>query len=238
MKRLCIVLALLSCLAQISLAQDRGPVRVTLKEGRVVDAEIITHDSIRIFIQEGEKRYWVDRLEIKEIVRRATCPLTLEQSPALRGLRLGQAVEDVRKKFPGNQELGGKGLEVFTAKLSLLDFRGRPEYDGLLGLSLSFLDGKLVMADTLYDKQAEWTDAQFRDSVVKGLNLQPTGWFIDGDAYVLQCNGFKVKTLVAKSGMAVRLERDGLGDELKNRLREIELRRKRLEEEKRKVFKP
>jgi hypothetical protein len=232
--RLTVLLLLLVLVSPVA-AQEGGQLaRIILTDGKVLDAEIIHENTIRVFVKHDDTKEWIERRDIKEIALRPPCAMTLEQSPELRGFRLGQSVQDVRKRFPHNKDLLNPASfdEPLTARITMADMEAKEEFRGLLGMKLGFLDGKLILLESYYYKLADWTLADFKDTVADAMKLQRARWkALHSEGMMLQCDGFKVRVMVVDSGTAIRLERDGISEEIKQRMDAVNTELK-------KMFKP
>lgn len=165
------------------------------------------------------------------------CKLTLEQSPEVRGLKLGQSLPAVIKHLPGRLHSEGsfefrttpQPDEVGFAKHSVSVERSKsPTFAGILTIGVQFLDAKLVAIDIMYDPNIEWkSDLEFTASVAANLKLPTKGWRGSYPTF-LECDGFSVATY---SSYRLVIAQIGIPEELAKRKRE-------LNDKKRREFKP
>jgi hypothetical protein len=157
------------------------------------------------------------------------CKLTLEQSPALRGFRLGMSIQQLRERLPGiavTEDTSGLTVARFTP----LDFKTQPVgYEGVNDINFSFLDDRLVSLWVGYDNRVEWKSVgQFASRVSELLKL-PDAWREDpgGVRSEMDCSGFKIAVLQNQISLTV----SGLYEETSRR-------RQQRDEERRRKFKP
>lgn len=118
------------------------------------------------------------------------CKLRIEQSPELRGLRLGMTVEEVKRRFPALEippadEIGGTGLEMGRYSPDWRGDRGL-NFEGLNGIGFSFLDGRLSRLSLRYERKPERiSQEEFSSLLSKTFDLP---FFIDR----LECYDFRV----------------------------------------------
>lgn len=212
-------------------AQELPQTKVTLNTGEVIttSAEVF-EDSLHVWFEKDGKVVMLTRAEVKDIYRPLPCPLTIENSPELRGFKLGQSLEQVRRRFPRNSSLSLPGPAA-QANLGLNDLAGHSELEGVKSVSLGFLDNKLALLAVTYDVSVHWDSSdQFKTSLANSLKLQQSGWKSRGTARVLDCEGFTIEAAGA-SGAMVMLTKRGLEADL-------DARRKAFEQQKRDAFKP
>jgi hypothetical protein len=159
----------------------------------------------------------------------APCKLTLEQSPALRGFRLGMSVQQLRERLPGiavTEDASGLTIARFTP----FDFKSQPVgYEGINDINFSFLDDRLVALWVGYDNRVEWQSVgQFASRVSELLKL-PDAWREEsgGARRTMDCAGFQI----AVSPNQISLMVSGLNEETSRR-------RQQRDEERRRKFKP
>ena len=189
----------------------------------------------------------------------SNCALTLSQSPAIRGMKLGLSTEQVLSMFPGSNQRP----EIIR---SLNDARGYPNY-GLAGLSFTRVSDPLVFADkfsgigsfwiTVFDGRvneirvwyagahetpegADWPGARGLDEFITKISeafaLPPAAaWVLNRElGKVLTCQGFDVIASNSGERAALRLRvtpYNAYNDAL-------EVRRATDEQNLRKAFKP
>jgi hypothetical protein len=183
-------------------------------------------------------------------VARAQCTLKPEESPEVRGLKLGQSYEDVKKGFPRGRYVSG--ISDYPNELGLRRFRVSdlsrlapylldsdvtiPEgwgkrFEGVEELELRFLDDKLASIEIGYDSSTKWDDpSEFTSAISQALKLPLKGWHGRSDKAQLECSGFEVITeIILNPTLTIRTV--GLDEEIQRRKVEAE-------KSKKKVFKP
>jgi hypothetical protein len=157
------------------------------------------------------------------------CALTLQQSPEVRGLKLGQRYED-RPRFAGF--VGGPDYDepddVGLRTVHISNYGDRSErFQGITRLTLKYLDDSLAAFEIHYSPEVKWeSDAHFAAAIAEQLHLPATGW-VNKYRPTLLCVGFIVKA-EGRFGAALTIERSDLEDEIATRNANRE-RKKRIE---------
>lgn len=168
--------------------------------------------------------------------QKSACTMKADQSPEVRGFKLGQTVEQIRAKFPKNfwLDLGDDPEGPTIVLLEAKDFSGDEAYQGLEGVTLRFLDKKVASLTVKYSRGTKWdSQEEFNNVVTQNLKLPTTGWK-GRYSLTLTCEDFTVETSAGLSGIA------GASIQIKLRDLEQEMERRKLQKEadRRKVFKP
>jgi hypothetical protein len=172
------------------------------------------------------------------------CELTLEQSPELRGFKLGMTAARARVKLPGvtfpkPNENGEMRVFLPGTTLRRSDPVGTADVRGGL---LTFFDGRLVFMTISYGDSVKWDSVdEFVFSISQALGLPPV-WpkrearkeeFDDSEVYGaerdLECPGFTVMVKLDKvrsPPARISLIDNSFPELLTQRLREIEERKK------------
>lgn len=135
------------------------------------------------------------------------CTLTREQSPEIRGIRLGMSAEQLRRLFPesNNQQTitdaiaNAKKVESYGESRLTLQPDPRtpnPRFAGVNFISVELLDERVTRFSVQY-VGPEWNNVQeFVAKLSEGLKL-PTGFSEGNDSYSnLKCDGFKIDAYV------------------------------------------
>lgn len=188
-------------------AQAHAPVvRLLLESGAdvsVVDSKGLTaldHASMsgpteidRLILQSGQG----------QVSNAGWCQLTPEQSPDMRGFRLGMSLREVLARFkrltlPPVDTCGRLSLRFNATYGTLREYALRPqEFDGIVQIRLTFVDGRLAYIQLFYDSFPWKSMAGYLAQVSTSLHL-PSRWrpAVGGGnptkAQVIGCNGFKV----------------------------------------------
>jgi len=120
------------------------------------------------------------------------CTIKLEQSPELRGLRLGMPVSDIQRRFPGFPTPNADQLGLARVAISNSDSKTAPLYPGEGALNfvnaspwpelnqlkyaeLELLDGRLVEINVYYPNDVNWKSAdEFAQKTGEALKLNGT----------------------------------------------------------------
>ena len=171
------------------------------------------------------------------------CSLTLAQSPAIRGLKLGMDVEEVLRQFPDSRDephirnaVSMAGREFGVAKFSVptRPHASESRFAGISGLSFEFLDGRLTSLWVQY-AGPEWRSIDEFISRLSGpLNLpEPNAWQpVNALQKTLTCTDFEVRAYSGGGGLSSLLIRNPLVDQI------VKDRQAELKEKARSAFKP
>jgi len=157
------------------------------------------------------------------------CMLKIDQSPTVRGLKLGQAIAETHKVLQPAYEAEagefGVGSEMFVAA-SFLDKR---QAEGVQSGRIKYLDGYIIEISISYEG-TKWRDSvEFTDKLSASLKL-PNLW--EGTvARHLNCDGFLMQAYAVGSNGTIKLT-DKSGE------KEVRKREADKEERGRQSFKP
>ena len=171
------------------------------------------------------------------------CPLTVEQSPVVRGIKLGQTIAEVRSLFPevDNNRIASVGLGFESMRSDDLGVTEQTITSTLLGDSerlkgtqhvrLRYLDGRVASFQIYYDTSVRWeSSAHFAAAIADQLHLPTEGWRENHLLMRLTCSGFYVDVTAVGSNL-LTISREDLDAE-------ISRRRAKREQQKRADFKP
>lgn len=159
------------------------------------------------------------------------CSLTLDQSPEVRGLKLGQSYES-RPRFAGSGDYLDRVDEAGVQTLYLRDPGRSERFQGTDRVRLLYLDGVLVSFTIDHKPGVKWqSDAHFTAAIADTLHLPSTGWTTDVAYLSLPCDGFVVRAGRATLGGMLEIETTGFVPEIRRRQEVIE-------QKKRAEFKP
>ncbi len=141
------------------------------------------------------------------------CALTIEQSPAVRGLKLNQPLADLGKVFPEDSDIYRIRMRsdrkpdevgVFQTMISNPLINVPERLKGLRYIQVFYLDEKLAKVEFIYNSDVQWeSDLHFTAAIASQLGLPTQGW--KGDVFPrLTCNGFFVET---RGDRKLRIER-------------------------------
>lgn len=148
----------------------------------------------------------LDRLILRtgRVRDESECALKLNESPALRGFRLGMSVREVTASFrkftmPETDSCGRLTLDFQEARGTLGGLALRPQdFTGVSRLRLTFVDGRLAYLRVTYSREGAVSNPrEFRAALSDSLNLAGK-WRAAGSgdnwdqAHVVGCDGFKV----------------------------------------------
>jgi hypothetical protein len=159
-----------------------------------------------------------------------TCKLTVGQSPQLRGFRLGMTLEQAKAHAP-RISVQEPNLGYVRAHFAPDNYRDADPntFEGVRDVFLGFLDERLVSLSVRYDDRVLWRGVgEFASRVSESLKL-PDVWRKDDQNghYAMTCDGF----VIAVRLNHITLDAEGVQPVLQER-------RERLEEERRRKFRP
>jgi hypothetical protein len=169
------------------------------------------------------------------------CPLTVEQSPVVRGIKLGQTVAEVRSLFPeavnnynASLALGFVSMrsdELGVTEQTITPLRDSERLKGTENILLRYLDGRVASFRINYDISVRWqSSAQFAAAISDQLHLPAEGWRENGLSMRLTCSGFYVNVIGVVANQ-LTISREDLDAE-------ISRRHAKREQQKRPDFKP
>lgn len=185
------------------------------------------------------------------------CQLTLAEAPVLRGIKLGMTPQQVSSILPQKLNIRGTernqtfGISSENTELKEVGIKyNNFGLDGITNVYMVFRDNQLALLEMTYDDtKFESLDA-FVYNLTGALHL-PGGW--ERDSYgeqTLNCVGFKIEATLhggryynASLGLpkvVVKNEAPFLAAEerLRKAIEDEELEKKRIEEKKRRAFRP
>lgn len=181
------------------------------------------------------------------------CELKLAQAPALRGFRLGMTLSEASSRFPYYQVTAADSCGRVNITLDpqpgrlWREARHPEEFDGVRGVRLAFLDGRLTYVRMTYDSGTSWRGVGEYLAALSGSLGLPASWHKGGDggvmseAHVIGCDGFKVVAGI-DLGANVELHDVAAVQAMLRRKVEDDARRKREAEQererRRRTFKP
>jgi hypothetical protein len=165
------------------------------------------------------------------------CSLTLAQSPAIRGLKLGMNVDEVLQQFPGTVDephvrnalsMADKEFGVARFGVTTRPAASDSRFAGIYGLSFEFLDRRLSSIWVQY-AGPEWRNVdEFISRLSAPLNLPgPISWEPANvvDQKTLKCAGFEIRAHVGGATVNSLLLRNPAVDQIvKDRQAEVKER--------------
>ena len=163
-----------------------------------------------------------------EAKEKAVCGLTVAQSPAVNGLRLGMTVEQVLALFPGsgNDEMIRAEIAQASKRQGLTSFIIQPGnylsrvlFPGITSINFKFMDGRLYHFQMGYNGPAWKNVDEFVEKFAEGANLPGVdSWNayvgLDTQLKMLNCQGFEVRLFAGgKGGSLNSVELRDLGAE-------------------------
>ena len=149
-----------------------------------------------------------------EAKEKAVCGLTVAQSPAVNGLKLGLTIEQVLGLFPGSSNDGMIRAEIDAAskKQGLTSFSLEPSnylssvlFPGITRINFKFMDGRLYHFTIGYNGP-KWKDVdEFVGKFAAEANLPGVdNWNayvgLDTQLKMLNCQGFEVRLFAGGPG--------------------------------------
>lgn len=142
----------------------------------------------------------------------SACSLTVAQSPAIRGVKLGMKLEDLVALFPGSIDPerkvdGFPNFGVIDMQIMPANYSTRDRYRGIGGYFLVSLDGRIVSYKVEYHSAPGgpiWHRVNdFIAKMAEAFHLPPaTNWTEDQNVMylkTLKCDGFKLEASIMNS---------------------------------------
>lgn len=130
------------------------------------------------------------------------CALKAGQLPEVRGLRLGMTAGELKARYPrlvvgAADEFGQAKIMLWRDQLAQVDAAA---FEGVFGLSLGLLDGRVVEFGLTYES-LPWKDlGQFVAKTSEALGV-PAGWKGDANLMTLDCDRLRLQA--ARSSYSV-----------------------------------
>jgi hypothetical protein len=170
------------------------------------------------------------------------CKLTLDQSPEIRGLRLGMSKRYVMPRFRNNYNTEtDRGLEHCNSVDGLFwsPYNVTQSFDGIRSYKLGFIGDRLYSIEILYS-EVGYNKKDFLSDLSKHLTLpqywSETGSYYD-DYYSASCDGWNIKVGIQGSRGSLLIYEDS-DAVTKNCQKQKDANSLPVYEQKRKVFKP
>lgn len=121
----------------------------------------------------------------------ATCTLTVDKAPELRGLRLGMTLGEIKSLAP-DIKVNDQGFGQTYTSLSGEQLKAdATRFKGINSISFSLVDERVVGFSIDYGDSVRWeSTSQFVSKVSEALRL-PAAWEGD-DTKTMSCVGFKI----------------------------------------------
>lgn len=123
------------------------------------------------------------------------CNTGLENAPTIRGLKLGQTLEQVKAVLPtllraGSNATRDPGIGALESRVNVNTPEYLPAFEGIEQVSVLFLDDRLVQMKFLYDRKVRWQrQTEFTSKISESLKM-PNAWEDSIGGSILNCNGF------------------------------------------------
>lgn len=168
----------------------------------------------------------------------ARCTIGLDNAPTIRGLKLGQNLEQVKAILPtllkaGSNATRDPGIGALESRVNVNTPEYLPAFEGVEQVQVLFLDDRLVQMNFLYDRTVRWQREKNFTSKISELLKLPNVWEDSIGGSTLNCDGFFLRAELgyynSPSQLLVKLT---------NLSAEIDRRIKARDEKQRGSFKP
>jgi hypothetical protein len=166
------------------------------------------------------------------------CTIGLDNAPTIRGLKLGQNLEQVKAVLPSLLKAGSNatrdpGIGALESQVNVNTPEYLPAFEGVEQVRVLFLDDRLVQMNFLYDRKVRWQREKDFTSKISELLKLPNAWEDSIGGSILNCDGFFLRAEIgyynSPSQLLVKLT---------NLSAEIDRRIKARDEKQRGSFKP
>ena len=165
------------------------------------------------------------------------CNIGLDNAPTIRGLRLGQNLDQVKAILPTLPKAGSKatrdpGIGALESRVDVNTPTYLPAFEGIEQVNVLFLDDRLVQINFHYDRKLRWqSEKEFTSRISDSLKM-PNVWEDGIGGSILNCNGFFLRAEIGYNSPSQILIK------LTNLSAEIDHRIKARDERQRGSFKP
>lgn len=125
-----------------------------------------------------------------------TCKLTIDQAPLVRGLKLGQSIDQLQRDLPRIARWSDEDPDEYGLRRILLSPRMLEDPEKLAGVtsvSLDYFDDSLVSIEITYSREVKWqSNLHFVAAIAEQLKLPREGWR-QSDPSILTCDGFFIE---------------------------------------------
>jgi hypothetical protein len=166
------------------------------------------------------------------------CNVRLDNAPTIRGLKLGQTVEQVKAALPtllkrGSEATQDPGIGALESHVQVNAAEYMPGFAGINQVNVLFLDERLAQIKIVYDQSVRWQrESDFTSKVSESLNL-PNAWEDSFGGSIMNCDGFFLRAEIGHCTSPT-----GLLIKLTNLTEEVDRRMKLRDEKQRGSFKP
>ena len=176
----------------------------------------------------------------------STCNLTITQSPAVRGIRLGMSAEEVFALFPGGAESPENKNAMLSAQVppnygvaSLYFYLwaypppSKERFSGIDSISITLFDGratKISVAYTGYPKGPSWFNVDdFITKLSEAFALPGAKDWLQSDQFskTLKCSGFEIRASNQNRNGSMSLSNNSYTETVRQRAAADEERRRR-----------
>ena len=215
-----------------------------MKKKEITTQKALTSDGKSVILK-SDGTWEFSPLEIPQKIESKPCSLTLNNSPVIRGLKLGMTRGEVQQAFgvPSNDERSPfyfisptrKSTDVLQYTFYDSTLKKLIGFQGISKLEMELFEDTLHSLKITYsDSTASFSEKDFKNKIIESFNLPVDGW-LGKDYYLgeavsfptaegLRCAEFEIKI---SSGNALTLTNLVTSQKIKNN-----------EENKRNVFKP
>ena len=162
----------------------------------------------------------------------------MDTAPTIRGLKLGQNLEQVKAVLPtllkaGSNATRDPGIGALESRVNVNTPEYLPAFEGVEQVRVLFLDDRLVQMNFLYDRNVRWQrEKDFTSKISESLKM-PNVWEDGIGGSILNCEGFFLRAEIGYYNSPSQLL-----IKLTNLSAEIDRRIKARDEKQRGSFKP
>lgn len=131
------------------------------------------------------------------------CPLTVQQAPAIHGIRLGMTPAELNAVLPESSLSDSSGGRFANTKIKV-EGDSHPELKGIKEIEISFFEGTIDGVNVTYEDSGEWSSPEeFRAKMYDSLNLPYEDDFMgpnDTGSRMMWCKDFYVSVGMLQLG--------------------------------------
>lgn len=131
------------------------------------------------------------------------CPLTVQQAPAIHGIRLGMTPTELNTVFPELSLSDSSGGRFANTKIKVQG-NSHPELKSIKEIEIGFFEGTIDKINLKYEDSGEWSSPEeFRAKMYDSLNLPYEDDFMgpnDTGSRMMWCKDFYVSVGMLQLG--------------------------------------
>jgi hypothetical protein len=154
------------------------------------------------------------------------CTVGLDNTPTIRGLKLGQTLQQVKGILPtllkaGSNATRDPGIGALESRVRVNTPVYLAAFAGIEQVNVLFLDDRLVQMNFVYDRNVRWQKgSEFTSKISESLKM-PNVWEDSIGGSILNCNGFFLRAEIGyySSASQLLIKQTNLSAEMDRRIK-------------------